>query len=303
MILGIQAAHALIDGESLVGLARNWARVHAGLEPETSPMRRAEYEAFFGADEAVDSVPETVPGFKRISRLKLYWKVAKLGWNSRFTRSVVLPFSTAELENLRTEARKDAGPVSASSALLAHVWRTFAELRPNKDADLSGLFLVVGTRHLRDRSVPLTYRGNGVWHVRAESTYGELRSASLGALADRVRESQSAVCYDDVRVGMRWLRSEHAEGNLLFGVVPDYELMRRDFFATSMVVTRMYQPDFGTGTAVWVTTKAPPVRWMIRLFPRPSGHGITAHCTVPKSWIKLLGSTELQRRLHKYGDA
>ncbi len=303
MILGVQAAHCLIDGESMVELMRNWARVHAGEPVKLEPMRRDGYDSLFDADTAVQDAPDSVPAFKRMSRLTLYWKVIKLAWDSRSTRSVVLPFSTAELKNMRTEARKHAGAVSASTALLGHLWQVFGDLRPNKDADRCGLFMVTGTRHLREGGVPRGYWGNAVWHVRADTTYGELRTAPLGNIAECARLAQTELCYADVRQGMRWLRNEHEAGNLMFGVVPNYELMRRDFFATNMFMLRMYGPDFGTGKAAWVTTKAPPVRWMIRLFPRPSGHGITVHCTVPKSWLKRLASQDIQQRLHRYEDA
>jgi len=303
MILGMQVAHSLMDGEALVEFMRNWARVHAGEPAKTGRMYRYMYDGFFDAAVPVGGVPDKVPGFKRMSRLTLYWKVLKLAWDSRSTRSVVLTFSSQELKNLRAAAREDADAVSASNALLVHLWRIFADLRPNADDDSCGLFLVVGTRHLREQNIPRTYWGNAVWHVRADSTYGELRNDSLGGLTNGVQQTQAGVDYAYVCQGMQWLRGEHERGNLLLGVVPDYELMRRDFFATNMFMLKMYDPDFGTGTAAWVTTREPPIRWMIRLFPRPSGRGIAVHCTVPKRWEQLLASPEVQQRIHMYGGA
>ncbi len=293
MVLGVEVAHCLADGEALVQFVRNWARVHRGEAPALSDQARDGYDALFQVREPRDGDPDRVPGFKRMSRAMLLWKVLKLAWDSRSTASVVLPFSRDEVAAVREVASS-----SSSTALLAHVWHVFAGLRPNRDDDRAGLFLVVGTRHLADCPVDRNYAGNAVWHVRADATYGDVRTASLADLAARVQAAQASVSYADVCTGMQWLANERTRGTV---VVPDYELMRRDFFATNLTPLRLYEPDFGAGTPVWVTTKAPPIRWMIRLFPRPGG-GVAVHCTVPRRWKKLLATDEVRGRLHRYAE-
>lgn len=300
MILGVQAAHALIDGEGLIAFMRNWARVHRGEAVEHSPMTRHQYDELFGVREPRDDDPERVVGFKRMSRLMLLWKVLKLSWDSRSTVSLVLPFSGDEVARLGQNVRSPKA--RPGTALLAHVWQVFSRLRPNTDEDATGLFCVVGTRHLRDKRVEYDYFGNAVWHVRAESSYGHVRSAAIGELTELVQQAQSSLSYDEVCRGMQWLENQRQAGNLELGVVPDYELMRRDFFATNMWRLPMYEPDFGSGKAMWVTTQRPPVRWMIRLFPRPNGEGINVHCTVPRRWRTLLASDEVRAQLHRFAE-
>jgi shikimate O-hydroxycinnamoyltransferase len=302
MILGVQTAHALADGEALVAFMCDWARVHRGGQVRRATMSRLDYQGHFGVREPAADDPDRVPGFKRMGRMMLMWKVLKLAWDSRSTISTVLRFSTAELLAMRRLARSRSETASATNALLAHLWQVFAGLRPNRDDDPTGLFCVLGTRHLGEGAVDSHYFGNAVWHQRAESTYGEVRTATLGELTAVVGEAQAALGYDQVCEGMQWLENERARRNLELGVVPDYALMRRDFFATNMYRLPMYDPDFGTGRPAWVNTMPPPVRWMIRLFPTPSRRGVDVHCTVPRAWRRLLADHQVEARLRRYAE-
>jgi shikimate O-hydroxycinnamoyltransferase len=309
-VLGITINHVIADDFSLLRFMEDWSRRLRGLAADDGPTPCHDRTL-------LDALGATAPGraraanreFAVTSRLAKLAMVGKLVLRAGQLATVTVRFSPGEVTALKGAAMADlAGTdrwVSTNDALSAHLWQMLGDLRTEPRRTWDTLGVVVDLRSRLAGALPEQYWGNAAGQLYLSMATHELRSGSLGTVAEAVRGGLGGLTEHQVREDVAFLDAQRTAHRLQRVANP---LTREVYRPDSLISLNnranlpFYAMDFGAGRPFWC--EYPPVGfpWTVDIMPVPDGDGgRDVHLSVPRTHAAALRTEPWQKRLHRFG--
>ena len=189
--------------------------------------------------------------------------------------------------------------------MIAHLWQVLAELRNRPGTVPETLGLITGIRSALGSALPERYWGNAVTNASPVMPAAELRSASLGSVAQAVRGGLASLTEQSVCDEIGFLTAQREAGR-------SRQVLSRmwlDAFAGTVAFNNVaqlpvYEIEFGSGKPFWYEYPATPVPWTVHITQSPAQDGgRVVDISLPRGQADALGQPHWQERLHAHAPA